>query len=83
MKPLSEIDAPSFDNAADNPVAGIDQSVGDFKYDIKYEFDAGTGLNENTVRYISAVKKEASVSGFPMRPMAKARSAPCCAYVRM
>jgi Fe-S cluster assembly protein SufB len=42
-----------------NPVAGIDQSVGDFKYDVKYDFDAGTGLSENTIRYISAVKKEA------------------------
>ncbi|HVU32427.1 MAG TPA: Fe-S cluster assembly protein SufB [Opitutaceae bacterium] len=42
-----------------NPVAGIDQSVGDFKYDVKYDFDAGTGLSEDTIRYISSVKKEA------------------------
>lgn len=54
MKPPSEIEAPP----ADNPVAGIDQSVGDFKYDIKYSYDAGTGLTEDTVRYISSVKKE-------------------------
>ncbi|AWI08512.1 Fe-S cluster assembly protein SufB [Ereboglobus luteus] len=38
---------------------GIDQSAGDFSYDIKYDYDAGNGLTENTVRYISAVKKEA------------------------
>ena len=46
--------------AAGNPVAGIDQSRGDFKYDVTYEFDAGTGLNDKTVDYISGVKKEAA-----------------------
>ncbi|MBA3849397.1 MAG: Fe-S cluster assembly protein SufB, partial [Opitutus sp.] len=57
MKPPSETDA--VDAATENPVAGIDQSIGDFKYDVAYEFDAGTGLTENTVRYISSVKQEA------------------------
>ena len=57
MNPLSETD--TLDTATSNPVAGIDQSRGDFKYDVNYEFDAGTGLTENTVRYISLVKKEA------------------------
>jgi len=57
MKPPSETDA--LDTPVENPVAGIDQSVGDFKYDVAYEFDAGTGLTEQTVRYISSVKKEA------------------------
>ena len=33
--------------------------TGDFAYDIKYDYDAGSGLTENTVRYISAVKNEA------------------------
>ena len=47
------------DSAVENPAVGIDQSVGDFTYDVKYEFDAGSGLNEGTVRYISSVKKEA------------------------
>jgi Fe-S cluster assembly protein SufB len=42
-----------------NPVGGIDQAVGDFQYNVDYEFDAGTGLSEETVRYISSVKKEA------------------------
>jgi len=53
------IPAPAEPEEAANPVAGIDQSRGDFKYDVAYEFDAGTGLNERTVDYISAVKKEA------------------------
>jgi Fe-S cluster assembly protein SufB len=48
------VDAP----AVENPAVGIDQTVGDFTYDVKYEFDAGSGLSENTVRYISSVKKE-------------------------
>ena len=34
---------------------GIDQTKGDFQYDMTYEFDAGTGLNEKTVDYISSV----------------------------
>jgi Fe-S cluster assembly protein SufB len=63
MKPPSEIlaapDAADEAAAVENPVAGIDQAVGDFTYDVKYEFDAGSGLNENVIRYISGVKKEA------------------------
>ena len=58
MKPLSDLIAPP-DEAAINPVGGIDQSAGNFSYDVKYEFDAGSGLSEQTVRYISGVKKEA------------------------
>jgi Fe-S cluster assembly protein SufB len=62
MKPPTDTDTLPItaDEAAANPVAGIDQSRGDFKYDVSYEFDAGSGLTENTVRYISSVKKEAS-----------------------
>ncbi len=63
MKPISDQEiataTAAAEEAAANPVAGIDQSVGDFKYDVTYEFDAGTGLTEQTVRYISSVKKEA------------------------
>jgi Fe-S cluster assembly protein SufB len=64
MKPLAETETitatPDLDTeAVENPVVGIDQSAGDFKYDVKYDFDAGTGLTEDTVRYISSVKKEA------------------------
>jgi Fe-S cluster assembly protein SufB len=65
MKPPSDLLSPpdaaseaEFTN--ENPAVGIDQSVGDFQYDVKYEFDAGSGLNENVIRYISDVKKEAS-----------------------
>src|SRR5690606_41376634 len=62
MKPLTDTDTlptPAETDAVENPVAGIDQSVGDFTYDVKYDYDARTGLTENTVRYISSVKKEA------------------------
>ena len=34
----------------------IDRSIGDFRYDVDYEFDAGTGLSERTIHYISDVK---------------------------
>lgn len=56
---MADIDTLTSDAAVENPAVGIDQSVGDFTYDVKYEFDAGSGLNENTIRYISSVKKEA------------------------
>lgn len=61
MKPPTETDlAPvAPDEVLANPFAGIDQSAGNFSYKVDYEFDAGSGLTENTVRYISAVKKEA------------------------
>jgi len=61
MKPLSDPEtlAPAEEAAVENPSVGIDQSAGNFSYDVTYEFDAGTGLNEKTVRYISSVKKEA------------------------
>lgn len=36
----------------------IDRDKGNFKYDVKYAFDAGTGLNEGVVDYISDVKGE-------------------------
>jgi Fe-S cluster assembly protein SufB len=31
----------------------IDRSVGDFRYDVDYAFDAGVGLSEATIDYIS------------------------------
>src|SRR6187399_1276236 len=55
MKPPTEIESA----AVENPTVGIDQTKGDFQYNVNYEFDAGTGLNEDTVRYISKVKNEA------------------------
>jgi Fe-S cluster assembly protein SufB len=60
MSSISDTDAvalPPEDTA--NPVTGIDQAVGDFTYDVKYNFDAGTGLTPETIDYISAAKKEA------------------------
>ena len=63
MKPPTDTDTLSAtaatDSAVENPTVGIDQSAGNFSYDVDYEFDAGTGLNEKTVEYISSVKKEA------------------------
>jgi len=58
MNPLSDNDTTIADEAAANPVAGIDQEVGNFQYDVKYDFDAGSGLSEDTVNFISQVKKE-------------------------
>ncbi|NDC74630.1 Fe-S cluster assembly protein SufB [bacterium] len=66
MKPPTDLlaapvlDVPADDaSAVENPTVGIDQSAGDFTYDVKYEFDAGNGLSEDVIRYISSVKKEA------------------------
>ncbi len=61
MKPPSDLAAaPETDTTTvENPAVGIDQSAGNFSYKVDYAFDAGTGLNEDTVRYISSVKKEA------------------------
>ena len=36
----------------------VDTEKGNFKYPENYEFDAGVGLNEDTVKYISDVKNE-------------------------
>ena len=33
----------------------IDREKGNFRYDTDYEYDAGVGLNEDVVRYISEV----------------------------
>ncbi len=36
----------------------IDREKGNFRYDVDYEFDAGTGLTEATIDYICDVKEE-------------------------
>ena len=62
MKPPTDTDtltAPVDTAAVENPAVGIDQTAGNFSYKVDYAFDAGTGLSEDTVRYISSVKKEA------------------------
>ncbi|MEM0966001.1 MAG: Fe-S cluster assembly protein SufB [Verrucomicrobiota bacterium] len=36
----------------------IDREKGNFRYDVEYEYDAGTGLSEETIDYISEAKGE-------------------------
>jgi len=36
----------------------IDRDKGNFRYDVNYKYDAGTGLNEQTIDYISEAKGE-------------------------
>jgi len=36
----------------------IDREKGNFRFDVKYAYDAGTGLNEDTIDYISQAKGE-------------------------
>ncbi|MBC2601395.1 Fe-S cluster assembly protein SufB [Puniceicoccus vermicola] len=36
----------------------IDRDKGNFRYDVKYQYDAGTGLTEDTIDYISEAKGE-------------------------
>lgn len=40
------------------PAINVNRDIGDFHYDTLYEFDAGVGLSEGTVDYISKVKGE-------------------------
>jgi Fe-S cluster assembly protein SufB len=42
----------------DKPQINIDRSIGDFRYDVKYDYDAGVGLSEKTIDYISDVKND-------------------------
>ena len=43
----------------DTANVGIDRSVGDFSFEEDYAYDAGLGLSEKTIDYISDVKGEA------------------------
>ena len=36
----------------------INRSIGDFSYDVAHAYDAGTGLSEKTIHYISDVKED-------------------------
>jgi Fe-S cluster assembly protein SufB len=42
--------------AETKPEIDIDRSVGDFRYEMDYAYDAGVGLTEETIDYISDVK---------------------------
>lgn len=44
--------------SAPAPTIDIDREKGNFHYKTDYAYDAGTGLNEATIDYISKVKKE-------------------------
>ncbi len=46
-------------SAEANSALEIDRSVGDFSYPEKHTYDAGVGLTEDTIDYISNVKDEA------------------------
>ena len=51
----------SFDNTIDQETQdaiGVDQSAGDFTFPENHKYDAGYGLTEETVKYISDVKDE-------------------------
>jgi len=45
-------------SATKKPDIKFDQDQGNFKYPEQYEFDAGYGLTEDTIRYISKVKDD-------------------------
>ncbi len=42
----------------ESTVLDIDREKGNFSYETSYEFDAGIGLSEDTLKYISDVKEE-------------------------
>ncbi|MEM6885003.1 MAG: Fe-S cluster assembly protein SufB [Verrucomicrobiota bacterium] len=45
-------------STTEKPDISIDQEAGNFKYPEEYEFDAGYGLTEDTIHYISKVKDD-------------------------
>jgi Fe-S cluster assembly protein SufB len=59
------------------PDLNIERDVGNFHYDTKYEFDAGVGLTEDTIEYISKVKGEDPwVRDFRMKALKTFRDKP-------
>ncbi len=55
----------------------FDRSIGDFSYDVKYDFDAGVGLNEGVVNYIVDVKGEENwVRDFRLKALKTFQSKP-------
>jgi len=43
---------------SEKPNLQIDQDIGNFSYDVDYKYDAGIGLTEATIDYISDVKED-------------------------
>src|SRR2546422_11695684 len=42
----------------DTSAVNIDRDIGDFQYKVDYGYDAGVGLDERVVNYISDVKQD-------------------------
>ncbi len=42
----------------DTSAVNIDRDIGDFHYKVDYGYDAGVGLDERVVNYISDVKQD-------------------------
>jgi len=64
-------------STATKPQIDIDRSVGDFNFDIKYQYDAGRGLTEQTIDYIAEVKKDPEwIRDFRTRAYRKFRDMP-------
>lgn len=55
---MSQVDKTPPEKTDSKPDLNIDRSLGDFSYDVDYDYDAGTGLSEDTINYISGVKSE-------------------------
>lgn len=55
---MSQVDKTPPEETDSKPDLNIDRSLGDFSYDVDYDYDAGTGLSEDTINYISGVKSE-------------------------
>ena len=49
---------PALEEKPEKPDLNLDRSVGDFSYDVEYQYDAGTGLTEATIDYIADVKND-------------------------
>ena len=77
MANITDTDTLEAPSSAGKAFDGIDQSKGDFQYKVDYAFDAGVGLTEETVRYISSVKKEAPwILDFRLKALKKFQSMP-------
>ncbi len=57
MNSTIELDPPELDQDALEAV-DIDRTIGDFSYPEEHQFDAGWGLSEQTIHYISDVKSD-------------------------
>jgi len=64
-------------STAEKPQIDIDRSIGDFNFDVKYQYDAGRGLTEETIDYIANVKNDPEwIRDFRKRAYHKFREMP-------